>query len=473
MELQYRGSGKAYLNESEYQCDLYYNERQGGIILKIRVKNEKTVGNFLQVPLELSHMCCQLENGFEFTLLRLRRTNMTTLVSYGITIFTFSAEYILCGIVEKKKREQTFHKANFTISNIIEWGAESVFAVGDHFGLIRKNNNIQKTIYMGRDIRIDYIVQGSMLPMVDQNLLKEHIDIEQHGIIEISFDAEERFGKFVEIFKKLKKLIEIASFEKVNVEKVSAYSSDLIYAVGENAIEHPIEVFGKGIQEYIPDVTAQNRSWKWISLSELIAHNSFEYYFDKHSTLAPIIELFLGQFYVEHSSVARTFLNVVQALETYHSRFITNNLDEFKKRVENLAKDCSPVKGGELLAFLMARSKSFITLESRLSDLLYAGGKIYFDTGEIKHKEFPAVIAHTRNYYIHYDEHIKIKHRVLTEEELKFYNRSLLQILEYYILLELGFSDSKEIKSKITERWGKVSQDLEILRISRSQNTPQ
>ena len=61
--------------------------------------------------------------------------------------------------------------------------------------------------------------------------------------------------------------------------------------------------------------------------------------------------------------------------------------------------------------------------------------------------------------------------RVLTEEELQYYNRSLLQILEYYILLELGFTDSKAIKKKITERWGRVSQDLEILRISRAKST--
>jgi Icc-related predicted phosphoesterase len=60
-----------------------------------------------------------------------------------------------------------------------------------------------------------------------------------------------------------------------------------------------------------------------------------------------------------------------------------------------------------------------------------------FDTGEITHMDFPSVIAHTRNYYIHYDESIKAQHRVLSEEELQFYNRSLLQMLEYYILLEL------------------------------------
>ena len=471
MELQYRGSGKAYLNETEYQCDLYYNEKQGSIILKINVKNKKTVGNFLQVPLELPHLCCQLENGFKFTLLQLRRTNMEDLISYGMTVFTFIADYILCGVIGKENSEQTFYKVSFTLSDIIEWGEESAFVIGDQFELISKSGDVQKTIYSGKGISINYLVRGSMLPVVDYELLKEHIDIEQYGIIEISLEREEKLEKFIEIFEKLKRLIEIASFRKINVEKVSACSRDVVYAIGEKDIERPIEVYGRDIQEYKSDVINKKHRWKWISLSELIAQKSFEYYFDKHSTLTPIIELFLEPFYMNYSSETRVFLNVVQALETYHSRFITNDFGKYKERVESLVKDYPAEKSEELRKLLMAKSKKFITLESRVSDLLFAKGEIYFDTGEIKHSEFPTVIAQTRNYYIHYDEHIKEKHRVLTEEELQYYNCSLLQILEYYILLELGFTDSKAIKKKITERWGRVSQDLEILRISRAKST--
>lgn len=470
MELQYRGSGKAYLNKKEYQCDLYYNEKQGGIILKINVKNEKTLGNFLQVPLELPYLCGQLENGFKFTLLRLRRIRMNDLVSYGITVFTFNAEYILCGIGGNVNYEQTFHKVNFTLSDIIEWGEESVYAVGEHFELISRSNDVCKSIYKGWDVTINYVVYGSMLPVVDQELLKERIDLEQHGIIEICFEKEEKLEKFIETFEKLKRLIEIASFRKVNVGKVSAYSNDIVYALGDKTIERSIEVYGQDIQENEHGEHSQSCRWKWISLSELIAQNSFEYYFDKHEMLAPIIELFLEPFYVGDSSETRIFLNIVQALETYHSRFVTNDFDEFKRRVEEIVKIFSSRKGEELRKFLMAKSKSFITLESRISDLLFANGEIYFDTGEIKHCEFPTVIAHTRNYYIHYDERIKEKHSVLAEEELQFYNRSLLQILEYYILVELGFSDSSVLKRKLTERWGRVSQDMEILRMSRTQN---
>lgn len=31
MKIPYRGSGKVYYADKEYQCDLYYNEKQGGM----------------------------------------------------------------------------------------------------------------------------------------------------------------------------------------------------------------------------------------------------------------------------------------------------------------------------------------------------------------------------------------------------------------------------------------------------------
>ncbi len=63
----------------------------------------------------------------------------------------------------------------------------------------------------------------------------------------------------------------------------------------------------------------------------------------------------------------------------------------------------------------------------------------FFITGDISMWEFPSIIANTRNYYIHYDESIKDRGRVLTEDELTIYNNCLLIILDYYIYSELGF----------------------------------
>ena len=470
MQLPYRGSGKVNFNGKEYQCDLYYSEKLGGIVIKINTVDENTIGSFLQLPLEISCLSGQLGSGFKFTLLNLIRTRMENLISYGRSVYTFHAKYLLSGVELGNQETPTFHKVQYTLSNIIEWGNESAYAIGKKFEITHTADDIKKQLYSEQGLTITYIVRTSATPLVDHEVLKEKITLEQCGILEISSTSEESLSHFDSSFMQLKRLIEIASFKKVNVEKMQAYSSNILYTIGENTIERAVDVYGKDILEYTAEEIPPSHPWKWIGLQELIDHNSFSLYFDKHKKLAPIIELFLEPFHTENSSRTRVFLSLLQALETYHSRFITNDLDEFKLRIEDIVKDTFDSNAEKCRTFLLANSRKFITLESRIADLLLARWKIRFDTGEINYMDFPSVIAHTRHYYTHYDEGIKDKYRVLSEEDLQFYNRSLLQILEYYVLLELGFpQDNKESQRRLSERWGNVSQDLEILKISRSQ----
>ena len=474
MELPYRGSGKVYYAEKEYQCDLYYNEKEGGIVLKINVKNKNTIGSFLEVPLEMPYLCGQLDSGFKFTLLDLRRFNTVDMISYSTTVFTFDASYILCGIGENGQTEQTFYKAHYTLSDIIEWGEESAYCIGENYEVKSKKEDVKKQIYSSEKFTINYLVYGSFLPCIDRELLTEKIELKQHGIIEISFEDEQTFINFNEIFEKLKRLLEISTRRRINVEAITVYSHAIFDNYGDRNIERNIRVYGEDIKENKTQSSSRNRSWKWINLGELIKQNSFENYFLKYDKLAPIIELFLEPFYVEKSSETRVFLNLVQALETYHSRFITNDIDEFRQRVDHLLSSFGEKRAEEYKTYLLAHSNRFITLESRLADLLLAGWKIRFDTGDINYKDFPSIIAHSRNYYIHYDESINEKYRVLSQEELQTYNTVLIEILEYYILLELGFVETNgEIKKKITERWGNVSQSLEISKISKTQHGSQ
>lgn len=148
--------------------------------------------------------------------------------------------------------------------------------------------------------------------------------------------------------------------------------------------------------------------------------------------------------------------------------------DTDRKRAAKAFAEYWKDRGDEYKTYLLAHSNKFITLESRLADLLLAEWKIHFDTGDINYKDFPSIIAHSRNYYIHYDEGIKNKYRILSQEELQIYNTVLIKILEYYILLEIGFVETDgELKKKITERWGNVSQSLEISKISKTQHGSQ
>ena len=45
--------------------------------------------------------------------------------------------------------------------------------------------------------------------------------------------------------------------------------------------------------------------------------------------------------------------------------------------------------------------------------------------------------------------------------------------LEYYLLRELGFTDTIAIKKKLIDRWGRVSEAIAIIRASRENEKSQ
>lgn len=469
MQIPFRGSGVVYYYDKEYKCSLYYTEDGGGIILQIKHRSEHGIGDYLELPLEIEELGGKLDSGYEFTLLELNRGSMNDNLSTGVTVYTYYAEYLLSGIKNKPSEVQTFSKVNFVLADIVEWGEESIYSIGENYELKSKQEPVSKAIYEGEDYSIYYKVVGSLLPCVDYELLKEEINLKQHGIIEIVYSKESSFKEFLAVFNKLKRLFEIALLSTIRVEKIYAFSNKIRNNYGDKSFERQIDVYGRSIKAVEEENIERSKRFNWISLSDLINNNSVAAYIDKHDKLEPVIDLYIELFYLKGNTVTRTFLNVVQALETYHSRFITNDLKVFKKRIDTLVQGLPSTNVDYVKKALMANSKGFITLESRLADLLYAEGNMYFDTGDLKHIDFPSVIAHTRNYYIHYDEEIKKNYKVFTPDELIIYKEVLFQILEYYILSELGFSADERSK-KISNRWGSVSRDLQILKASRNKH---
>lgn len=351
------------------------------------------------------------------------------------------------------------------MDNILKWGGISAYKVSDNFELSH-NYDTKKEIYENDEFVVEYWVDNSMLPFVSRDLLKENIVLNQSGNIKITFKNEESIDKFEEIFNKVKRLIELSTLRYIYPTKLIGRSNNVYDMYDKNKVQRLIEIISSDLNNEESKVDYVE-SMRWINLSELINNNSFSKYFSKYEIFEPVIELYLEIIYSKIISNRRVFLNIVQALETYHSRFKTNNLSDFKEIIKTKNLNNRPKEWIEKdRSFLMANSYKFITLESRLADLLLAEFQIYFDTGDIKYYDFPNVIANTRNYYIHYDESIKESGRVLTESELSIYNRSLIYMLEYYILRELGFSDTLKIIKKLNERWGRISQTLSIIKHS-------
>ena len=347
-------------------------------------------------------------------------------------------------IGSKDVNQIAFNKIVFQLSDTMQWGNISGYSVGDNYEL-KQANEAESVLYQNDDFSIKYFVNSSMLPVVKMDLLNGNITLEQSGNIEISFNEEKCIIEFEDVYKKIKRLIELSMLRTITLKKVTGWSKDNKRLIGKEEHEWPIEIisydfFGDSLDEGVESIR-----YKWICLPELIENNSFEEYFQKYEILEPVVELYLEILEARDMSSVRAFLNITQALETYHARFKANKLGDFKKRIKDIILKNRPESYHKKdTEFLMKGCKKNLTLQSRLADLLLAEFKIWFGTGDIDRLEFPRVIAKTRNYYTHYDESIKKKERVLTSEEctIRFYYIYLSIIcyanLDLLIRLRLG-----------------------------------
>lgn len=470
MELHYHGSGKVYYKEKEYRFDIYINDDYGAITIKIIVK--QSFCSFIELPININSLAGEYDNGFKFTLLDCQRAGTNDLVSYNQTIFSYSAKYMIKGIGGIDNSDIKFNTICFNIDNIVEWGGISAYSLDENKHLTY-NKNIKSIIFDDSEYKIEYSVLYSLLPVVENQLLKSSIELKQTGVIEISLkNKTEGLLYFENFFIILRRLIEVSIIQSVHLTGITGYSDCVVEDFGDEQIKRPIEIIGR-FDKKIDSSSDDIKTWKWINLPELIENNGISNYFSKYELFKPVIELYIEILYAERVSATKVFLNLVQALETYHSRFITNDIKDFRERVNlTILAKCPDSQKTNYKNFLLAHSNKFITLESRIADLLLAEFNKHFDTGDINHQDFPHIIAQTRNYYIHYDENLKTTGKILSVEELILYNHVLFNILEYHFLTELGFKNTKQLTDKLNERWGNVSTALSIKKASEGKHNP-
>ena len=115
MKLSYYGSGKTIYDKVEYKCDLYMDKESGNVVLNINYP--KAPSNFLQLPMDIEYLSCELSTGFRFTLINCSRINTEDRISEGRSIFSYYARFFVNGIANDEKLK--FDEVQFKIENII------------------------------------------------------------------------------------------------------------------------------------------------------------------------------------------------------------------------------------------------------------------------------------------------------------------------------------------------------------------
>lgn len=193
------------------------------------------------------------------------------------------------------------------------------------------------------------------------------------------------------------------------------------------------------------------------SLSELIEDDLVLCnWLEKKDDLNPIMNLYFASVMNPNLPLDVLFLNLVQALEIYHTRFRSQDKDRYKKRIERLLNACPKSQRQFHEKYLMPKSSKDegITLLNRLSDLFICDFDIEFE--KLDNKVFPYSfvddIVNTRNYLTHYNK--KKQASALSYSDILYSLLCLQTVLEYYILRELGFPQkvlSKALKKRNTE----------------------
>ncbi|MCH5261422.1 MAG: hypothetical protein J1F42_00750 [Lachnospiraceae bacterium] len=215
---------------------------------------------------------------------------------------------------------------------------------------------------------------------------------------------------------------------------------------------HPADAF---VGDRVEGKTIPGGSWEWLfSMQDLITEDCrcLRNWYNKYEKLKPVVELYEAAHRFRGISVEMLFLNLVQALETYHARFVCDSLKQYITMVDVFLRETYSLQEGEdwnehvlayrnlLIAQDEKKSKS-IHLKSRLGYLFLANFKYVFSYLDYRKDDFIQLVLDTRNYYTHYAE--EKKDRTFPVEKLPYVNGILMGVLQYYLLQEIGINNKK------------------------------
>lgn len=438
---KFLGSGYFNVDNSnkKFFGNLYFNKDDRVPFLEIEIKSENTILSYKELESKVKYISGELSNGFKLTLLNCNRIGISDDIINRITKVKYIAEFMFEGLKISNESEDLFKSVDFVLPDIMLWGNKSCYEVGEDINSIRvKEDNNSILIIETNDYVFKYDIRFTM-PFLNNIFLEQEIKLIQEPIIIIESKEPKNFDFFVEKYNIIKRFIEIGVRREVNLSEIISYPFNKFTVEEESDFYSPVRVKSYLDAEKNTKTNYSELIKYLYNLDDVKNYCDSKVYVKNLKKLEPIIDLYLSIIYSKNITVIGAFLNVVQALEAFHSRFICNgDINEFKNRINIILKDRLSTKDKDR-KFLLANSKKFITLGSRIADLLLAEFNILFYTGDIDCKNFPKIVVNTRNYYTHYDE--KLIDKIIKYEDLAIYVDILLKILEYYLLKEIGFSE--------------------------------
>lgn len=431
-------AGTFNIDGEEITGELIYNKEKGVTMLNL-IKQLTDVPIGRSYP-NLNIITGVLNSGTTVTLFN-NRCIKNHIQGFQTQQLIFVADYSIWSkndVINKK-----YDKLECILENALEWSGLSTVDASD-FSTVKFNCQDNKNTYhwFGSKITFSTSLKCELFDFPH----KEESTVVERLIVSIEADEKQDTSYFTAIRNKVISLISFAIKDNVNVDEQYLYDYDDSYRIGEHTEYYKHYLYTSEHRLSIHN----NSRWEYnFTLAQLLPEKDIK---KELTLLEPIFNLYLSLFKYTDMPPEMVFLNVVQALETFHARFFyDDSKDKYVASVIDRfgsSQNYSDIEKLLLCDTQKDENCKYIILVSRLNDLLigkYDG--LFFEYYAVD-SGFAQTVADTRHYYTHYGKSKEKK--ALKGDKLIDAIGILALLLEYNVCLQLGIDNQAKVRERLS-----------------------
>lgn len=459
-------SGKWKVEEKEFKGELYIlkDKKMIRLLLKDQIAENLWTDEDFPDKIDLISGISFFDN-VNITLLNCRTLRKNSNLGTQIITYIIDCKYCIYGLEFKNNEKVTFNKLQIRLTNSIEWSTLSGFASkkGSKKSIERIEYNFKKKI----TYNISENMKIQVVPWYGGDsfyLNSEKIVLKQHVTINFISNKLEKFQDIIKELEKIIALIEFSTRQKVEIVEIKGFRKNKFYKYPEIKKRQYISYriyYSKEVDIKNNDYEINGRNRKLIcNLEQITKVNGLTNWFEKYEDLKPIIDVYRKNIksleYYDELPDEEIFINLVKCLEFYHTRFVVESLEDYKKTIQSELKNALPQNQQLIRDFIFddtQKNIDYVVLKSRIFHLLLQDMPILYFENLDNILNFINSVVNTRHYYTHYDK--SKQYKAMKGFELSVTNIILQSILESYILKELGFEKSFTDQHK-TNEWSRL-----------------
>lgn len=441
--------GKFTILDEGIDGEIIHNKKTGIIILNLAKQlDEKTFmgKSYANMPI----ISGKINSGAIVTLFNNKCINNHTNAGQMQRI-CFKSDYLIWS--SKVEKNARYNELVCILKNAFAWTQLSVFETTDTGIKVKENADEREFSWFGVKVKFSVFSNETFWGPFDS----EEKTIVQRVSLTIASEQKRTIGELISIRDNILAMISFAVKNNINVEGEYFLDYDDSYLIAEKIkqyYKHHLLSSKRELEIYDSKVWDYN-----FTLNQIPSDKDINKELEK---LVPIFNLYLSLFKYRDMPLEMVFLNIVQALETFHSRFFYQ--DKKKNYVESVMERFSgSVNFDQLKKKLLSDTQmdencSYIILVSRLNDLLIGNYNTIFYNYWGCEEDYGQIIADTRHYYTHYGSSKEKK--ALKGDNLEEAIFVLRSLLEYHICLILGIDIEKKVRKSLSNHnaWKQLEQ---------------